>query len=428
MKALFKTHGCKLNQAETSQIKEMMIRNGIIDSEELSNAPPEIIFINGCAVTQRAVSKSRHTITRMIRENPEAILIVAGCIAQAECESLRKIPGISYIIGTDQKYTNDWWVGKTNLTIVNVDRIKNSVPLAPALKSDERSRPFLKIQDGCDHCCTYCLIPKLRGSNKSIPLEMLLSSAESFVAYGSEEIVLTGVRIGSWGKDLPGKFDLVTLLNSLVTVKGLKRIRLGSLEPWELTDSLLEFVIQNPKICPHLHIPLQHLHSDILSKMGRPALKESLELIFRLRENYPDLALGTDIIAGFPGEKESEFKFLLNGLKDLPLTYMHAFTFSKRPGTRASIMPDQVSATEKKVRVTELIQLAEEKKAAFTQYQVGSVRKIIPDRPRSDRNWVAGVSENYLKVLIPCNSAVKGKEISVKLEMRQSFLTGKPIL
>ena len=419
-KILFHTLGCKLNQAETAQIGSIFRTEGIVEVNHERIAKPHIVFINTCAVTERASAKSRHAISHLIRKYPDAIIIAAGCMAQHEPDKVATIQGVDYVLGTDDRFKIHWWQGKPSRPIIEVSSDPAAIQIRSVFNTLQRSRPFLKIQDGCDHRCTYCIIPRLRGNSRSVSVLDVIASAKRLIDLGAEEIVLTGVRIGSYGKDLPEECSLFDITQMLSELPGIRRIRLGSIEPWELEERLIELVANDPKICPHLHIPLQHTHRTILKLMERPPLGDVIEFMQKAKYINPNLAIGVDIIVGFPGETDSEFKCLMKDLTRLPLTYIHSFSFSARSGTVAAKLGDRVHTKVVKRRVATVIELAQKKKHDFAVSQAGRYCEAIPDRIKPGTHWVNAVTENYLKIQLPVSIAHPGHIIPVVLSIEEN--------
>ena len=419
-KALFHTLGCKLNQAETVQVSELWLSEGIAEPIDKNLDKPEIVFVNSCCVTEKAAAKSRHAIARLARLYPEADIVAAGCLAQADPDNIAAITGVDYVIGTQARFSTEWLKADTNIPFVDISYSQRAPESAILHHSLNRSRPFLKIQDGCDHNCSYCIIPLLRGTSRSVERCDVLSEAKQLVSQGAFEIVLTGVRIGSWGQDLEEKNTLPDLLRSLTEISGLHRIRLGSIEPWELSEELVDFAVSNEKICPHLHVSLQHTHPLVLERMGRPKVSGTLRLLEEVKRINPDFAIGTDIIVGFPGESEEEFNRLHSDLVLLPLSYIHTFGFSRRPGTVAATLPQQLPTKLIKKRVAAVIKISNLKKYNFARSQVGKDREVIPDKTRSGRSWTQGITDNYLRLKITSNSITSHHPIIVKVDINST--------
>ena len=392
---------------------ELFRRQGIAQPMQ-NGEPQQLIFVNTCAVTRKAAAKSRHAVARLARENPDAVVIAAGCLPQLDPNSLLKIEGVDYIIGTADRFSLGWWDGKPDEA-----RVKVGTPMKVDSVSvagfQQRSRPFLKIQDGCDHDCTYCIIPRLRGIPRSVPREEIVSMLIGLLDAGAYEVVLTGVRIGSWGIDLGGGCNFVGLLQELTNIDRSFRLRLGSIEPWEISPDLINLIFNSAKICSHLHVPIQHTEERILKRMGRPPVDEALTLVSAARAANPDLALGVDVIAGFPGETEADFGRLREALMVLPITYLHAFGFSARPGTTASEMPDKVEESIIKERVKKLREIGSIKRAEFLKSQIGRVMEVISQKPGYQDDWVTAVSDNYIKLKIKSTDIINGKPLRSEL-------------
>jgi len=416
-RAIFKTLGCKLNQAETTQIAEIMRSAGIAEDVHNDVDAVDLIFVNTCAVTSKAAAKSRHLLSKMIRQYPNAVVIAAGCLAQMNAESLLAIRGVDYILGTASRFSTEWWIGKPDVPIVKVDNNVNHVRSAVEVGRPERSRPYLKIQDGCEQACSYCIIPQLRGSNRSVERADVLTMACSLIDSGVQEIVLTGVRIGSWGSDIGESDGLSSLVDELTRIPGSFRIRLGSIEPWEITDDLITLVTTNEKVCSHLHVPFQHTEARLLEMMGRPDPVNTIERLCSLKSDYPDMALGIDLIAGFPGETEVEFNNLIAKVEEMPVNYLHAFGFSPRPGTPAVKMRNQVHQHTIKERVARLINTGRGKRREFLASQANRIMTVIPDRSNKEDEWIPAVSDNYIKVHIKKSEVQIGRFLRIKMTL-----------
>ncbi len=390
-------------------MKEIYQNANIADPLENSEDLPDLVIINGCAVTQKAAAKSRQLISRMMREYPNSKIIVAGCIGEYDREFFERTAGVDYVLGVSDRFNAAWW---NDIPSTNKAEIEMKIT-TPKL---ERARPFLKIQDGCDFGCSYCIIPKLRGKPVSMPQNSIIEKARKLIAQGAQEIVLTGVRIGAYGLDFNNNFSLLHLIELLLKIDDNVRYRLGSIEPWELTKELVDLAAMHPNVCSHLHIPLQHTQSKILRLMNRPEIGKTADLMFYAKGINPDLGLGTDIIAGFPGEKTTDFNRLIENLKKLPLTYLHPFSFSARTGTRAEHFSDIVDTTDVKERVNILKTIGINKKREFAHLQTGNILRAIPDKPKDNRKFVKAVTENYLHLKIRNTNLEYGKIVKVMVK------------
>lgn len=422
--ARFFTLGCKLNQSETSQVCRVLAGAGIAVPVE-DGVPSRLVFVNTCAVTAKAAAKSRHAVAKAARENPGAVVVAGGCLAEYDPESLARLPGVSYVVGTRQRFRPDWWVGVTDEARVAVGG-DDRWTLQPAVSS-ERSRPLLKIQDGCDHLCTYCVIPRLRGSSRSVPEGEVLEAARELIRAGAREIVLTGVRITAWGQDLPGRPTLALLVRKLADLPGEHRIRLGSLEPWEVSPELLLLVTNHERVCKHLHLSLQHVSPRVLSRMGRPPLGDTLAKICSTVVGQPEIALGADLIVGFPGEDDADFADLVKFLEKAPIAYLHVFAFSPRKATLAAAMTPSVPYPVVRSRVEVLRDISARLRRYFALKNAERVLEVIPERGSGDAKFIPAVSSNYLKVLIPAGLASGGETVRVRasFDLRRGLL-GSP--
>ncbi len=413
----FKTLGCKLNQAETAMMMQDFREQGytVVDSNEGA----DVTVVNTCTVTGRSDAKCRRAIRHALSKNPETTVIVTGCYSQSASQEIRKIDGVDYILGVDEKldlFSYFPGPGKQDIPSVAVSPVKDRKEISAHSAGDygEQTRAVLKIQNGCDNFCTYCIVPLVRGPSRSVASGEVLRQAESLVKRGFKEIVLTGVHVGEYGKkgNLPSR--LPQLLDSLADIPGLYRIRLSSLEPENVTPELLDAVSRNPKICRHFHLSIQSGSPEILKAMGRRSdlekIRSALSMVGR---QFPDAGLGADIIVGFPGENEDHFKETRTLLQAYPFSYFHVFPFSKRPGTPAAAMKD-VAQKIKLNRAGQLRRLGEEKKNSFRKRWLGRLVEILPEN-RNDSGWMKGWTSEYLRVEIPFDSSLVNRPVKVRL-------------
>ncbi|MCF7802215.1 MAG: tRNA (N(6)-L-threonylcarbamoyladenosine(37)-C(2))-methylthiotransferase MtaB [Candidatus Marinimicrobia bacterium] len=400
----FKTLGCKLNQSETDAIMAKFQENQYITrpfGEEV-----DLTIINTCTVTNDADSKSRATIRRAIRNSPRGRVVVTGCYAQVKPEDIQSIDGVDLILGNDEKYhifdhLNKLDQGKLEkpLTIVNDEGDFATVSEDGFISATSRTRAFLKIQEGCDYYCSYCIIPFARGKARSRPFQQTIEEARKLVDQGYREIVLTGINIGTYYND-DGKRNLVDLLAALETISGLDRVRVSSIEPNTVTDDLLHLVADSNVICDHLHIPLQSANDDQLSAMNR---KYQLDDYARLMERFgsilPDAALGTDVIVGFPGETEAHFKKTVDFIQQQPFTYLHIFRYSPREGTVAAKLENPVPFHEIKRRSAVLHEVGQKLKSGYADNFSGQTLNVLFDQFRD--GVASGYTRNYLRVQVP---------------------------
>jgi len=401
----FHTIGCKLNQQETNDIERQFAERGwhpIAFGE-----PADVVVVNTCTVTAQSDSRCRAAMRRARRESPGATVIATGCLAQVQPGSIAGMPEVDLILGNREKerifdhLDDDGQPRSERIVAVAIaPGTKPAFTLVTAFAG--HTRAFVKIQDGCDAGCAYCIVPQARGPNRSLPAAGVLAQVTKLIAAGYRELVLTGVHLGTWGRDLVPSRTLAGLLAQLVAIPGLERLRLSSIEPTEFSPELLDLLAAAPAICPHLHIPLQSGSAAVLHAMRRPYGPEVFaRVVERLALTLPDPGLGADVIAGFPGEREEDFEESVSLIRSLPLTYLHVFPFSPRPGTPAAAMDDQVPAAECNRRAVVLRELGREKARAFQERHVGrTVRALIQGQPGRKRGKTRGLTGNYLTVFV----------------------------
>jgi threonylcarbamoyladenosine tRNA methylthiotransferase MtaB len=402
----FYTLGCKLNQFESYDLEGQFTRRGyrVLPFRESAS----VYVVNTCTVTGKSDYRCRQTIRKARRRNPEATVIAVGCYAQTQPGVLAGMPEVDLVLGNSEKADVFTHLAAAGSERVRVSSLTEDVaaPFGEITGFGTHTRAFVKIQDGCDARCSYCIVPFARGPNRSRPAEDVRRQVERLAAEGYREIVLTGVHLGTWGRDLSPPGTLADLLAGLIDVPGLERIRLSSIEPTEFTPELLE-ILPSETICPHLHIPLQSGSSRILRTMRRPYdAGLYAELAGRLFDLIPDLALGADVIAGFPGESGEDFGKTRKLIERLPLAYLHVFPYSKRPGTAAADLPDQVPPQERERRAGELRRLGAEKAGSFRRARIGrSYAALIETQPDRETGLGKALTGNYLKVLVDVPAA-----------------------
>ena len=410
------TLGCKVNQYESESIALELVSSGFkkLERKQVSAKKKlDICIINTCTVTQKASMQSRQAIRKVIRSNPEAVIIVTGCLAQTTPEEIQKIDGVSYIVGHADKSRIPAIVSSMKpghflppeLIHRGVRDMKTYQNMRlPALGS--RTRPFLKIQDGCDAFCTYCIVPFARGPSRSMPMEGVIQHIRQIREAGYHEIVLTGIHLGRYGTDLSPKIDLTYLLKHLCSSESIDRIRLSSVEPLEITSELIEFVAQSNQrpgqLCPHFHIPLQSGDNEILKQMHRPYQQDDFRrIVLQIIESMPHAAIGADVLIGFPGETEDAFENTFLLLAELPLAYLHVFPFSPRKGTPAAGYPDQVQPQITKERCRKTRELGVQKRRSFLKKWLHRDMEVLVEQTRDPRTAkLKGVTSNYIKVLV----------------------------
>jgi threonylcarbamoyladenosine tRNA methylthiotransferase MtaB len=401
-KVALHTLGCKLNYAETATIGRQFTDRGfeVVDSDQ----PADVYLLNTCSVTERADRECRQIIRRALRTSPEAFIIVSGCYAQLRPEEIAAIDGVDLVLGTNEKFSvfdhADRFV-KQPTPHVYVSCIDDAVDCAPAFSADtgSRTRAFLKIQDGCDFNCSFCTIPMARGASRSRPEEDVVLDAARIASQGCSEIVLTGVNVGDYG--LKQGAGLLRLLRKLEEVDGIERIRISSIEPNLLTRELVDAVLGSEKCCNHFHIPLQSGSDAVLKRMRRRYTREQyLAVVEYIRGRDQDAGIGADVIVGFPGETEESFRETSSFLADAPVSYLHVFTFSERPGTPASEFEGTVEPRVRAERSETLRLLGRRKRHAFHSSFIGRRMPVLFEG-RHRRRSASGLTTNYIRVEAP---------------------------
>jgi len=402
--AAFHTLGCKLNFAETSTIARQLTDAGYdkVSFDEKAN----IYVINTCSVTENADRECKLHVKRAMKANPDGLVVIVGCYAQLKPEEISQITGVDLVLGAKEKfnilsYLDDLEKSESE-GIVHSCEIEETDFFIGSYSIGDRTRAFLKVQDGCDYKCTYCTIPLARGISRSDTIENVIQNAKEIAAKDIKEIVLTGVNIGDYGKGEFGnkkhEHTFLDLISELNQVEGIERIRISSIEPNLLKDESIELVSKSKSFVPHFHIPLQSGSDDLLKKMKRRYLTKLYnDRVHKIREVMPDAAIGVDIIVGFPGETEEKFMETYNFLNDLPITYLHVFTYSERENTEAVGMEGIVPIPERKKRNKMLRILSEKKKMAFYQTQLGKTLPVLWEHENKDGKMF-GFTENYVRV------------------------------
>jgi threonylcarbamoyladenosine tRNA methylthiotransferase MtaB len=395
--ALFHTFGCKLNFAETSTVARMMAEHGIRRVQ--AGETPDIIVVNTCSVTELADKKCRQTIRSFSRRYPDAVIIVTGCYAQLKSEEVASIPGVQIVAGADQKlnlvqFLEEWTANHQPRTVVSPH--KDLRQFLPSCSRGDRTRYFLKVQDGCDYYCSYCTIPMARGRSRSGTIDQMVAQARQVAAEGGKEIVITGVNIGDFGKGRDDNFfDLVKALDD---VDGIERYRISSIEPNLLTDEIIEWVAGSRRFMPHFHVPLQSGSDQVLSLMRRhydtALFRAKIE---KIRSTIPDAFIGVDLIVGARGETLECFEESKAFIESIDISRLHVFTYSERPGTRALQIEHVVSQEEKHKRTRQMLALSEQKLINFSNRFVGTTRPVLLEHPRPEHP-MSGFTDNYLKI------------------------------
>ena len=418
MRVAVHTLGCKLNYSESSTIAREFSRRGYEVVPHTEEA--DIYIVNTCSVTEHSDKKDRNLIRRLHRRSPNALIAVIGCYAQLKGENIAKIEGVDIVLGARSKgmvvdeverLLKEGRGAEPVVDIVDIDCVKN---IFPAFSTGERTRSFLKIQDGCDYKCSYCTVPYARGSSRSLPSALILDQAREIASSGIVEIVLTGVNTGDYGRKSGESF--LSLLQGLNAVEGIERYRISSIEPNLLTPEIVEWIASGTKFLPHFHIPLQSGCDRILQKMGRryrtEDFRRKIELI---RSRMEHVFFGIDVIVGFPGETDEDFRTTCAFLKEIHPAFIHVFPYSRRNGTPAAAMPDQVEECVKAERVEVLERMCAEFYSDFCIENAGREEEVLFESKSKD-GMMSGYTRNYIKVERPYDSKAIGRVVRVVLD------------
>lgn len=417
----FYTVGCKVNFYDTEAIWQMFKNEGYeqVDFEQTA----DVYLINTCTVTNTGDKKSRQIIRRAIRRNPDAIVAVTGCYAQTSPAEILEIPGVDLVVGTQDREKILPYVKELQAQRRPINAVRNIMKTREFEELDvpgfaDHTRAFLKIQEGCNNFCTFCIIPWSRGLSRSRDPRNVVTQAKQLVAAGYNEIVLTGIHTGGYGDDLEN-FTLADLLWELDKIEGLGRIRISSIEASQIDDRMLEVLKHSSKMCRHFHIPLQAGSNEVLKRMRRKyTIEEFEEKIAKIRAFMPEVAITTDLIVGFPGESDELFREGFEAIRRIGFSEMHVFPYSKRTGTPAARMEDQVDEEVKNARVQQLIDLSEQMQLAYAEKFVGQVLEVIPERDEKGAwgsGYVAGFSDNYLQICFEGSPELTGKLCHVQV-------------
>ena len=399
----FHTLGCKLNFAETSTLERNFVKDGytVVPFEQAAS----VFVINTCSVTENADKECRKLVSGIHKKNPESIICLIGCYAQLKPEEIAAIPGVDIVLGASEKFNLLQFVNsfqRDNLPQVHACEVEAADTFVSSYSIGSRTRAFLKVQDGCDYSCTYCTIPLARGISRSDSIENVLAQVEKIANDGAKEIVLTGVNIGDYGKGENGNkkhlHTFLDLLHRLDEQNAISRFRISSIEPNLLNDEVIGFVASSRAFVPHFHIPLQSGSDGVLKRMKRRYLSDLYRnRINRIVELMPDACLGVDVITGFPGETEEDFERTFQFLHELPVSYLHVFTYSERENTEAALMPDQLPYSIRKQRNSRLRNLSAKKLHYFYQSQLGKTYPVLWESENKD-GLMTGFTPNYVKV------------------------------
>jgi threonylcarbamoyladenosine tRNA methylthiotransferase MtaB len=431
MKVAFSTLGCRVNQYESEAMTEKFLRENyeVVSYDSFA----DVYVINTCTVTNMGDKKSRQMISRARRQNPEAVIAVVGCYSQIAPDEVSKIAGVDVVLGTRNKGDIIYWVNRAReeraqMVEVN-DVLRNNV--FEELNIEEyqtKTRAFLKIQDGCNRFCSYCLIPFARGAVCSKKPEKVMKEVRELAKNGFKEIILSGIHTASYGVDLEGNVTLVSLLEDIDKVEGIERIRIGSIDPTFFTEGVIERIVKLEKLCPHFHLSLQSGCDETLKRMNRHyTTGEYLEVVEDLRNHMSDVSITTDVIVGFPGETEEEFAATYEFLKHIKLSKMHIFKFSPRKGTRAAEMKNQIDGEIKELRSSKLIALSSLNEAEFMNKFTGGTMNVLYEQLHNgETDKYEGYTPNYMKVVCSSSRDIEGEILNTKLTgTDKEFILGR---
>ncbi|MBM7614657.1 tRNA (N(6)-L-threonylcarbamoyladenosine(37)-C(2))-methylthiotransferase MtaB [Alkaliphilus hydrothermalis] len=431
-KVAFHTLGCKVNQYETQAMTELFEKANFTVVPDTETA--DVYVINTCTVTNVGDKKSRQFIRRAKKNNPYSIIAVVGCYAQTAPKEVLDIEGVNIVVGTNDRgkiveYVEECAVDEKINVVDDIMQVKEFEELS-VQEIKGKTRAFLKIQEGCNQYCAYCIIPYARGPIRSRRAPEIIKEVKTLVSNGFQEVVLTGIHVASYGKDLREKNALIELLKEVNRVDGLKRIRLSSLEPTLITEEFIKELAGLEKICPHFHLSLQSGSDSILKRMNRRyTTEEYRQIVHRIRWYYPKIALTTDIIVGFPGETDEDFETTYNFVEEMAFSDIHVFKFSPRKGTPAADFSDQVDGIKKHHRSEKLIALGLKMRAEYQSQFIGEVKEVLFEAASKDlEGFFEGLTDNYLKIVAPFQAGLEGQICNVLLEeSKDEYITGKII-
>ncbi len=415
----FQTLGCKVNHYETEAVWQLFKDAGYGRVDFADHA--DVYVVNTCTVTNTGDKKSRQVIRRAIRQNPDSVICVTGCYAQTSPAEIMAIPGVDVVVGTQDRHKMIGYIEQFREERMPINAVGNIMKAKVYEELDvpaftDRTRASLKIQEGCNNFCTFCIIPWARGLMRSRQPEDVLKQAQQLVDAGYKEIVLTGIHTGGYGEDLKD-YNLAKLLKVLESVTGLERLRISSIEASQITDEVLDVLKDSPIVVRHLHVPIQSASDTVLRRMRRKyTMAEFGERITRLKEVLPDCAITSDVIVGFPGETEEEFMETFNFINDHKFSELHVFPYSKRTGTPAAMMDDQVDENIKEQRVARLIALSDQLAKEYASKYEGELLEIIPEEFSEEAGGrLVGYTDNYLRVAIEGDESLIGQLVRVKI-------------
>ena len=421
-KVKLETLGCKLNFSETATMQSLLAEHGIVPVER--GGVPDVCVVNTCSVTALADSKCRQHIRHLIRQYPDALMVVTGCYAQLKGEEIAQIDGVDIVLGSEQKpdiarYVLQWFEDRQQQ--LQVTPTRDIRLFSPSCDRGDRTRYWLKVQDGCDYWCSYCTIPAARGRSRSGTIAQLTEQAREVAAEGGKEIVITGVNIGDFGKNTGENF--LDLLKSLDDIEGIERYRISSIEPDLLTDEIIDWCARSRAFMPHFHIPLQSGSDPVLKLMRRHYDRQLFaDKVARCRELMPDCFIGVDVMVGTRGETPDLFEDSYSFIAGLDVQHLHVFPYSERPGTMALRIPYIVTQQDKQERAARMIAMSDEKQADFTRRYLGTVRPVLLEHGRG-KGRMHGFTDNYIRVNVEPDMSLANQIVNVKLLALNDDLT-----
>jgi len=415
------TLGCKVNRYESEAISEQLTDQGWHPTDKGARA--NLCVVNTCTVTGKAAMQSRQAVRRLVRDHPHALVVVTGCYAQVAPEVFASIPGVHYVVGhafKDQiaRLASPYNRCRSGVTLLEDLSAPRPFQDLSVTRFGDRTRPFLKIQDGCDAFCTYCIIPRARGRSRSLSPEIVTKRIRKLKESGYSEVVLCGIHMGRYGQDLTPGTSLTRLLRSIDSPHSVQRLRLSSIEPAELSEDLIGHAAISEQICPHLHIPLQSGDDEVLKRMNRPySSKFFTDLIHHVIRTIPDAAIGVDVLSGFPGETEKAFEKTCRLIEGIPIAYLHVFPFSVQKGTRAEGLANRISPEIIRKRCQHLRRIGQAKRRRFYESHIGSTWQVLIEGKR-DRatGYLKGFTKNYIPVLVKGTDERFHQVVEVRLE------------
>lgn len=417
-KVKFVTLGCKLNFSESATIGQQLQERGIATTVKGNTEVPDICVVNTCSVTSLADRKCRQNIRSLIKRYPEALVVVTGCYAQLQGKSISEIPGVDIVLGNEQKgdvvdYIEQWLSDKQNTLAVTPH--KDIRRFSPSCECGDRTRYFLKVQDGCDYYCSYCTIPLARGRSRSGTIASLVEQAQDVAQQGGKEIVITGVNIGDFGKNTGEHF--LDLIKALDQVEGIERYRISSIEPDLLDDEVIDWCASSRTFMPHFHIPLQSGNDEVLRLMRRHYTRDLFaSKVERIHQVIPHAFIGVDVMVGNRGETPEYFEDSLQFIASLGVQHLHVFPYSERPGTMALRIPYIVPKAERDARVARMMELSERQQRQFIERFVGTERPVLFEQPPTGSKVMHGFTDNYIRVTVPYREELVNKVSTVLLE------------